>query len=67
MLTGHISSEDILKIFKETGALLEGHFLLTSGLHSPKYFQCAKVFNTPNMQNFYAGKYPDTSIQVKLN
>lgn len=37
----------ILKIFKETGALLEGHFILTSGLHSAAYFQCAKVFQHP--------------------
>lgn len=37
----------ILKIFKETGALLEGHFILTSGLHSAAYFQCARVFQHP--------------------
>ena len=42
-----ISSEEVLKIFKETGALLEGHFLLSSGLHSPRYFQCAKVLQYP--------------------
>lgn len=32
---------EALKLFKETGALLEGHFLLRSGLHSRQYFQCA--------------------------
>ena len=32
-----------INIFRETGALLEGHFILTSGRHSPTYFQCAKV------------------------
>ena len=37
----------IIAVFKETGALLEGHFLLTSGLHSNVYFQCAKVFQYP--------------------
>lgn len=42
-----LKREEILKIFKETGALLEGHFILTSGLHSNKYFQCAKVFQYP--------------------
>ena len=36
-----------LSIFKDTGALLEGHFLLTSGLHSNQYFQCAKVLQHP--------------------
>ena len=41
------NTETILKIFKETGALLEGHFILTSGLHSDKYFQCARVFQYP--------------------
>ncbi len=42
-----LKSEDILKIFSETEALLEGHFILTSGLHSRSYFQCAKVFQYP--------------------
>jgi len=37
----------ILKIFKDTGALLEGHFILTSGAHSGTYFQCARVFQHP--------------------
>jgi len=34
---------DILDIFKKQGALLEGHFLLSSGLHSAQYLQCARV------------------------
>jgi orotate phosphoribosyltransferase len=43
-----ISNEnDILEIFKKTGALLQGHFLLTSGRHSNMYFQCAKVLQYP--------------------
>jgi len=42
-----LKSEEILSVFKETGALLEGHFLLTSGLHSNRYFQCAKVLQYP--------------------
>jgi len=37
----------VLNIFRETGALLEGHFQLTSGLHSTQYFQCAKVLQHP--------------------
>lgn len=44
-----LTSEEILNIFKETKALLEGHFILTSGLHSGAYFQCAKVFQYPWM------------------
>ena len=42
-----LSKEKILSIFQETGALLQGHFILTSGLHSDTYFQCAKVFQYP--------------------
>ena len=40
-------SEDLLAVFKERGALLEGHFLLSSGLHSPRYLQCARVLMDP--------------------
>jgi len=39
--------EAILEVFREAGALLEGHFLLSSGLHSPKYLQCALVLQDP--------------------
>ncbi len=42
-----LTEEEILGIFKKTGALLEGHFLLTSGRHSNVYFQCAKVLQYP--------------------
>jgi len=34
-------SEDLLTLFRKTGALLDGHFVLRSGLHSRQYFQCA--------------------------
>ena len=34
-------SEDLLTLFRKTGALLDGHFVLRSGLHSREYFQCA--------------------------
>lgn len=42
-----MSSDSILAMFKKSGALLEGHFQLTSGLHSSSYFQCAKVLQYP--------------------
>ena len=42
-----MNSEEIARIFEETGALLSGHFLLTSGLHSEKYLQCARVLQWP--------------------
>jgi orotate phosphoribosyltransferase len=34
-------SDELLKLFRETGALLDGHFILRSGLHSRQFFQCA--------------------------
>ena len=42
-----LSYEESLKILKETDALLEGHFILSSGLHSNKYVQCAKLLSFP--------------------
>lgn len=42
-----LTDQQILNIFFETNALLEGHFLLTSGRHSNQYFQCAKVLQYP--------------------
>ncbi|HEY5915089.1 MAG TPA: orotate phosphoribosyltransferase [Verrucomicrobiae bacterium] len=36
-----MTENEILQIFRDTGALLEGHFILRSGLHSRQYFQCA--------------------------
>lgn len=41
------TSSRLLAIFQETGALLEGHFQLTSGLHSSRYLQCALVLQHP--------------------
>lgn len=43
-----MKNEDILEIFKQTNALLNGHFLLTSGRHSNQYFQCALVLQHPD-------------------
>jgi len=40
-------TEPILGLFRERRALLEGHFLLSSGLHSPRYLQCALVLQDP--------------------
>ena len=43
-----LSLEESLKILKETKALIEGHFILSSGLHSPKYVQCAQLMRKPS-------------------
>ena len=42
-----LSYNESLKILKETNALLEGHFILSSGLHSSEYIQCAKLLSFP--------------------
>ena len=42
-----LSYNDSLKILKETNALLEGHFILSSGLHSDQYVQCAMLLSHP--------------------
>ncbi len=42
-----LSYKESLKILKETNALLEGHFILSSGLHSDQYVQCAKLLSYP--------------------
>ena len=43
-----LSLEESLKILKETNALLEGHFILSSGLHSAQYVQCAQLMSKPS-------------------
>jgi orotate phosphoribosyltransferase len=43
-----LSHKKSLNILKKTNALLEGHFVLSSGLHSSKYIQCAKLLSQPN-------------------
>ena len=43
-----LSHKKSLDILKKTNALLEGHFVLSSGLHSSKYIQCAKLLSFPN-------------------
>ena len=42
-----LSLKESLKILKETNALIEGHFILSSGLHSSKYVQCAQLMSKP--------------------
>ena len=42
-----MTPDSVLDLFRKTGALLEGHFRLTSGLHSNGYMQCAKVLQYP--------------------
>ena len=46
-----LSPKKSLDILKKTNALLEGHFILSSGLHSSKYIQCAKLLSFPHLAN----------------
>ena len=45
--------KDFIKIFEETKALMHGHFILSSGLHSDTYFQCAKVLQYPKYLSMF--------------
>lgn len=62
--------ERILEIFKETGVLMEGHFLLSSGRHSAKYLQCAKIFQYPKyseeVSKALAEKFLDDKIDIVI-
>ena len=46
-----LSLKDSLAALRKTNALLEGHFVLSSGLHSPSYVQCAKLLSNPSKAN----------------
>jgi orotate phosphoribosyltransferase len=65
-----LPKEQILQIFRETNALLEGHFQLTSGLHSNQYFQCARVLQYPKYLHLLAGEiakhfeYSDVEVVI---
>lgn len=49
LIESPLMTTDLLALFKEKGALLEGHFLLSSGLHSPRYLQCARILMYPDI------------------
>ncbi|MDQ3472816.1 MAG: orotate phosphoribosyltransferase, partial [Acidobacteriota bacterium] len=58
----------VIERFRATGALLEGHFVLTSGLHSPNYLQCALLLQHPHEAEVFAGAlaehFKDDNIQL---
>ena len=54
-----LNEKMILEIFEKSGALLRGHFLLTSGRHSNIYFQCAKVLQYPGYSEKICGLISD--------
>jgi orotate phosphoribosyltransferase len=61
-------ADEVLERFRRTGALLEGHFILSSGLHSGVYLQCALVLQHPQEAEAFgralAARFRDTSIET---
>jgi orotate phosphoribosyltransferase len=52
-------SEDLLTLFRKTGALLDGHFVLRSGLHSRQFFQCALLLQHTDVAADVCGRLAD--------
>ncbi len=63
-----LSREEAVKIFSDSGALMEGHFLLTSGRHSNQYMQCAQVLQYPSyteqLARHIADKFESDGIEL---
>ena len=63
-----MTSDQVLEVFKNTGALLEGHFVLSSGLHSSVYLQCAIALQSPAVASSFgaaiADQYRDARIET---
>jgi orotate phosphoribosyltransferase len=66
-----MSTSALLDIFKSTGALLDGHFKLTSGRHSNTYFQCAKVLQHPEhlaaVCSMIAGHFSGKGVETVIS
>ena len=64
-------AEQVLQLLRATGALLEGHFLLTSGLHSGGYMQCAKVLQYPQhaeaLGRWLADSWRGTAVEAVIS
>jgi orotate phosphoribosyltransferase len=52
-------NDDLLALFRQTGALLDGHFVLRSGLHSRQFFQCALLLQHPEVAARVCGQLAD--------
>lgn len=65
-----MTSEEVLEIYRKTGALLTGHFLLSSGLHSDRYLQSALVLQQPDIATklcaALAGNFRSLKIEVVI-
>ncbi|MBQ3226902.1 MAG: orotate phosphoribosyltransferase [Clostridia bacterium] len=65
-----MTKERVLEVLKEAGVLQEGHFLLTSGRHSDKYMQCAKIFQhtkySEELCAALAEKFQDKGVELVI-
>jgi len=66
-----LNDKDYIKIFEDTEALMYGHFVLSSGMHSDAYFQCAKVLQYPKYLSLFAdmlsSHFADLSIDKVIS
>ena len=62
-----MTRDEVLDLFRRSGALLEGHFRLTSGLHSPGYLQCALVLSQPDLAERLGKALADRIGHVRAN
>ncbi|MBA4406119.1 orotate phosphoribosyltransferase [bacterium] len=62
-----MKDQNVLEIFLKTNALLNGHFLLTSGRHSNQYFQCAQVLQLPDYNEIICRKIADHFLETEID
>jgi orotate phosphoribosyltransferase len=62
-----MNSEQILEHFRQTNALLEGHFVLSSGLHSPQYLQCALALQNPTDAAKFGNRFAEFFINETID
>jgi orotate phosphoribosyltransferase len=60
-----VTRDELLDLYRRSGALLEGHFRLTSGLHSPGYLQCALVLQYPHHAERLAAGIADRTRDLR--
>lgn len=62
-----MEQREILKTFQDSGALMQGHFLLSSGLHSGRYLQCARVLENPQVSEKLCRMLAENFKNEKVN
>jgi orotate phosphoribosyltransferase len=60
-------SDDLLALFRKTGALLDGHFVLRSGLHSRQFFQCALLLQYTDIAAHVCGRLADKLREIECD